>query len=111
MLPPGVDPRKMQQLMRQMGMESRDIPARKVVIETEEGSYVLDDPQVTEIKMQGQASFQIAGEVRFEAHASEGDIEMVMSQAGCGREEAEGALRASNGDIAEAIISLKEKRQ
>ncbi len=97
----------MKQMMRQMGIESKEIPASKVVIETEDGNLIISNPQVTEINMQGQKSFQIAGDVSKEASISKEDIEMVVSQAGCSAEEAEAALKKSGGDIAEAIMSLK----
>lgn len=110
MLPPGMDPRKMQQLMRQMGINSRPIEARRVVIEAEEGNYIIKEPQVTEVVMQGQKSFQVSGEVVLEAAISREDAELVASQAGCSLEDAERALKESGGDIAQAILSLKGKQ-
>lgn len=107
MMPPGMDPKKMQQVMKQMGIQSKDIDAKQVVIETEDGNYVIKNPQVVEISMQGQKSFQISGEVTQETSLSKEDIEMVVSQANCSEQEAEDALKKCNGDIAEAILSLK----
>jgi len=102
-----MDPRKMAQLMKQMGIQSKEINARRVVIETDDGNYVISSPQVTEINMQGQVSFQIAGAVKLENAVSKEDIEMVMKETGCSWEEADGALAQSDGDIAQAIIALK----
>lgn len=102
-----MDPRKMQQMMRQMGIQSQEIPATRVVIETDDGNIVINTPQVTEINMQGNKSFQIAGEVSKEASISEDDVEMVVTQAECSEEDARAALEKSGGDIAEAIMSLK----
>lgn len=31
----GIDPRRMQSMMKQMGIENKDIPAKKVIIETD----------------------------------------------------------------------------
>jgi len=106
---PGMDPKKMQHLMKQMGIKSEDIPATKVIIETESGKYVVENPEVVQITMQGQKSFQISGEVKFEEGIKEEDVKMVMEQAGCSEKEAVEALAKTNGDIAEAIVLLGEK--
>jgi nascent polypeptide-associated complex subunit alpha len=45
-----------------------------------------------------------------EVKISEDDVEFVASQAGVSREEARRALLESRGDIAEAILKLREKR-
>jgi nascent polypeptide-associated complex subunit alpha len=107
MIPGGMDPKKMQALMRQMGIKSEDIAAKKVVIETDSGSsIIIENPQVTQITMQGQKSFQIAGDVRTEEKASGDDIKLVVEKTGCSEEAAKSALEKSGGDIAEAIMSL-----
>ena len=106
-----MDPRKMEQLMRQMGIQSKEIPATRVVIETEDGNLVIGNPQVTQIDMQGNKSFQINVEVSREAAISEEDIDMVVSQANCSAEDARKALEDSGGDIAAAILSLSEDGQ
>ena len=105
-----MDPKKMQQLMKQMGIQQKEISAKRVTIETDDGNYIITKPQVTEVIMQGQRTFQIAGDVKLETAVSKEDVEMVMSQTGCDWETAEGALVSSDGDIAEAIISLKPER-
>ncbi len=107
MIPGGLDPKKMQQMMRQMGIKSDEIPATKVTIETESGTtLIIENPQVTQITMQGQKSFQIAGDVRTEEKSSGDDIKLVMEKTGCSEEQAKDALEKSKGDIAEAILSL-----
>ena len=107
---PGLDPKKMQAMMRQMGIQSEEISAKSVTIETDSGKMIIENPQVTQITMQGQKSFQIVGDVRME-QGSEEDIRMIMEQAGCSEEEAKAALEKSNGDIAEAILSLTEGKE
>jgi len=109
MMPGGMDPKKMGQLMRQMGIKSEEIPATRVSIETEGGKYVIENPQVVQITMQGQKSFQISGEARFEEGIKKEDVEMVAEQAGCSEEEARDALDKTGGNIAEAIVLLGEK--
>lgn len=111
MIPGGMDPKKMQALMRQMGIKSEDIAATSVVIETESLRIVIDQPQVTKISMQGQDSFQISGSVKTEEKTSSEDIKMVMEQAGCSEEEAKEALEKSEGDIAQAIVLMTEGKE
>ena len=99
MIPGGMDPKKMQAMMRQMGIKSEEIPSSKVVIETETGALVIDNPQVVKITMQGQTSFQISGDAKREERISEEDIQMVMDQANCSEEQARAALEENEGDI------------
>jgi NACalpha-BTF3-like transcription factor len=55
--------------------------------------------------MQGQESFQIAGEIIEAEEISEQDIETVIQKTGCSKKEAEKVLKET-GDLAEAILSL-----
>ncbi len=105
---PGMDPKNMAKMMKQMGIKSEEIEAVKVTIELKEGGrLVVFEPSVVQIEMQGSKSFQVSGKVHEEQEAGEDDIKMVMESAGCSREEAMNALRETGGDIAEAIIHLK----
>ena len=104
---PNMDPKKMEQMMRQMGINSKQISAKTVKIETEDGNLIITNPQVTEITMQGQKSYQISGTVSFEEAVKEDDIKLIMEQTGCMKEQAIEALKKTNGDIAEAILLLK----
>jgi nascent polypeptide-associated complex subunit alpha len=105
---PGMDPKGMARMMAQMGIKTEEIDASKVAIELRGGGrLVVFEPQVVQIEMKGQKSFQISGNVQEEQEAGEEDVKMVMEAAGCSREEAQNALREANGDIAEAIIRLK----
>ncbi len=111
MIPGGMDPKKMQAMMRQMGIKSEEIDAVKVTIETSDGKTIrIDQPQVTKITMQGQSSYQIAGEERVEEKSSAEDIKLIMEQTGCSEEEAKAALDKSGGDIAQAILSLQAEK-
>ncbi|MEM4165853.1 MAG: nascent polypeptide-associated complex protein [Candidatus Bilamarchaeaceae archaeon] len=109
MIAGGLDPNKIEQIMRQMGIKSRKIESKRVVIETEEGNYVISQPEVIEIDMRGQKSFQISGVVSFEESLKDEDVRVVMEQAGCSEEQAREALKKTKGDMAEAILLLKEK--
>lgn len=106
MIPGGMDPKKMQAMMRQMGIKSEDIASSRVTIETSDGLIIIEEPQVVKITMQGQSSFQISGNARKEAKTSAEDVKMIMDQTGCSEEAAKGALEKTGGDIAEAILSL-----
>ncbi len=108
MLPGGMDPRKMDALMKQMGIKSEDIKSTRVTIETAEGKLIIDSPQVTQITMQGQKSFQIAGNVRMES-GTEDDVKLIMEKTGCSEEEAKDALAKNNNDLAETLMSLEGK--
>ena len=105
----GLDPKKMQAVMKQMGIEQEEIPAEKVTIEKEDGSKIIIQPaNVTKITMQGQETFQISGDISEESEEAftEEDIQTVIEKTGCSKKEAKQALENSNGDLAEAILEL-----
>lgn len=111
---PGMNPRKMQQMMKKMGMQQEEIPASEVIIKTEDKEIVITEPSVSKINMMGQETFQISGEIHEReketaAEISEEDVKTVVEQAGCSKEEAKKALEESSGDIAEAILKLKKE--
>ena len=95
--------------MKQMGISQDEIPATKVVIEKpDSGKIIIENPSVTKIKIQGQESFQIIGEIKEESPApeiSEEDIKTITEKTGCTPEEARKTLEKT-GDLAEAILEL-----
>ena len=107
----GLYPRRMQSMMKQMGIENKEIDATRVIIETKDSKIIIEEPQVTKITMQGQSSFQIAGEIKEEKELviPQEDIEMVASQANISDEKAKELLEKSEGDIAKAITLLDEE--
>lgn len=105
MLP--MDPRQMQAIMRQMGVKSRIVDAKRVVIECGDTSIVIDNPQVVEMEVKGEKSYNVTGKVREETVLNEEDIRLVMESTGATREEAIAALK-KEGDVASAIVFLKE---
>jgi nascent polypeptide-associated complex subunit alpha len=111
MIPPGVDPRKMDQLMRQMGIRQEEICSSRVVIEKEDGAIIIDNPSVIKITMQGNSSFQVSGDIRTVATISNDDVKMVAEQACVSEEKASEALKAADGDIAKAILSLQSGKE
>lgn len=108
---PGLDPKKMQALMRQMGMSQEEIPAKRVIIETDNKNIIINEPSVIKIKMQGQTNFQISGDVSEEENleeenSTEDDIQTIMEKTGCSKEKSKEALEKSGGDLADAILDL-----
>ncbi len=102
-----IDPKKIQGMMKQLGMKQEDIPASRVIIEQENKKIIIETPQVAKVTIQGQESWQITGQAREEEKGiSEDDIKVIMEKTGRGRKEAEEALKNANGDLAEAILSL-----
>ena len=107
----GMDPKKMQAVMKQMGISQTDIDASKVIIEKSDGNrIIIEEPSVVKIKMQGQEQYQISGEAREESGEkfSEDDIKTVMEKTGVSESKAKSALEKSDGDLAEAILELSE---
>ncbi len=108
-----LDPKKMQAVMKQLGMQQEEIDAQRVIIErTDESRIIIEEPSVVKIEMQGQESFQVSGVIREEKTEkelfSEQDIKTVMEKTGTTKEQAISALEANNGDLAEAILELSE---
>lgn len=108
---PNLNPKKMQALMKQMGMSQEEIPAEKVIIEkTDNSKIIIENPSVTKIKVQGQETFQISGDERQESatvEISEEDIKTVMEKTSSSKEDAKKALEKTN-DLAEAILELSK---
>ncbi|MBU2616445.1 MAG: Nascent polypeptide-associated complex protein [Nanoarchaeota archaeon] len=105
----GLDPKKMQAVMKQMGISQDEIDASRVTIEKTDGNKItINNPSITKIVMQGQESFQISGEVTEDQGTSEEDVTTVMEKTSSTREQAEKALENSNGDLAEAILELSK---
>ncbi len=113
MFPGKVNPKKMKQMMKQMGMEMEEIEGvEKVVIYTPAGNYVFDNAQVVATTMQGVTTYQLSGDARFEAAVPEipdEDVALVASQTGVAEEAARKALVETRGDIAEASLKLSQQ--
>ena len=97
-------------MMKQMGIQQVDIPATEVIIRTEDKEIVITSPSVAKVNMMGQESLQITGKLEEyeEEKITEEDIETVMEKADASKAEAKKALEDNDGDIAAAILSLKE---
>lgn len=103
----GLNPKKMQAMMKQLGINQEEISATKVTIETPDKNIIISNPNVQKINMQGQESFQISGDISEEDNLSEDDIKLVAEKTGKSEDEARKTLEETK-DIAEAIIKLSE---
>ena len=120
----GMNPRKMQQMMKQMGIDVTEIDAESVTITTTDGEQlVFDAPEITRMDAQGSQTYQIVGEPETKAAGAvegdtateepteeaipEDDVKLVASQASASKSDAREALEAEDGDLAAAISRLK----
>lgn len=101
-----MNPKKMQALMKQMGIDQQEIDARRVVIEKDGGKLVILEPSVVRVRVQGQETFQISGQVtEEEAGISDDDVKTVMEKTGATEEQSRESLQKT-GDLAESILEL-----
>lgn len=111
-MPGKVNQRQMNQMMRRLGINIKNIDnVDKVIIQTDTKEYIFDDAEVTLMDAQGQKSFQITGKYIIKDRIEEtqkDDIKLVVDQTGKSEEEARKALEETNGDIAEAILKLSD---
>jgi len=124
----GMNPRKMKQMMKQMGIDVTELDAEEVVIRTADEELVFSDVQVTRMDAQGQETYQVVGEPEVseageaagavetgEADAGsdggdtipEDDVELVATRASVSKSDALEALEAEDGDLAAAIARLE----
>jgi nascent polypeptide-associated complex subunit alpha len=107
----GMNPKQMASMMKQMGIKSEEVDCSRVIFEKSDGTkMIVENPQVTQVEMQGQMSFQVAGEVKKQGVESDekSDIELIMEKTGASKHDAEDALLESGGDLAEAIVKLQK---
>ncbi|MBT3405410.1 nascent polypeptide-associated complex protein [archaeon] len=106
----GLNPKKMQGLMKQMGISQSEIDASKVIIEKADGGkLIIENPSVTKMNVQGNEMLQVSGEIKKENEAptiSEDDVKQVVEKTGATEEQAKKVLESVNGDLAEAILEL-----
>lgn len=111
MFPKGMNPKKLKQMMKQMGIDVEVIEdVKEVKIITEDKEIVFKDPEVTIMNVQGSNTYQITGtpEEREISTIKREDIDLVMEKAGVTEEDAKNALKETGGDIAAAIMKLME---
>ncbi|MBU1201946.1 MAG: nascent polypeptide-associated complex protein [Nanoarchaeota archaeon] len=109
---PGINPRQMKQAMKKMGLQQTELDVLQVIFKMKDVDLVIDNPSVSKINMMGQETYQVVGEVREQKadatpEISEEDIQTVVEQVGCLEKEAKKALEETKGDLALAIMNLK----
>jgi nascent polypeptide-associated complex subunit alpha len=125
-----MNPRKMKQMMEQMGIDVTELDVEEVVIRTGDEDLVFDDAQVTRMDAQGQQTYQVVGEPESRdpgaaaaIEAGDGsdagddgdeddgipddDIALVAENADVDAETAREALAETDGDLAAAIAKLE----
>ncbi|WP_178916399.1 nascent polypeptide-associated complex protein [Natronomonas gomsonensis] len=123
----GMNPRKMEQMMSQMGIDLTDIDAEEVIIRTADEELVFHDAEVQRMDAQGQQTYQIVGDPDTrprgeESEAIEGesesesdaggsefsdeDVEIVARRAEVPEERAREVLEET-GDLAAAVQKLE----
>ena len=127
----GLNPRKMQQMMKQMGIDIEEIDAEEIIIRTADEELVFDDAEVQRMDAQGQATYTITGEPETRAAGEEeaiplgegddesasdaggagdipdSDVNIVAQRTGATEETAREALEAEDGDLAAAVSRLE----
>ncbi len=122
----GLNPRKMKQMMSQMGIDLEEIDAEEVIIRTAEEELVFHDAEVQRMDAQGQQTYQVVGDPNTRPRGegggdesaadsddsgsggefSEDDVEIVAMRTGVSEEKAREALEET-GDLAAAVQKLE----
>lgn len=124
MFPGGkINPKQLKQMertMKKMGMNMKELKGvEEVVIVLKDKELVIKDAEVSMMNAMGQKTYQVTGKAEErikgsgDSSASEekaeifdDDIELVASQTGKSKSEAQKVLEETNGDLAEAIMRL-----
>jgi len=124
--------RQMRRRMQQQGIDMDQIEATRVIIEGLDKTLIIDQPEVILMKQMGQEIYQVIGDAHeasqgeqiiiksdqeeillsqdeLKATITENDVMLVASQANVDTEEARAVLYDCDGDIAKAILFLKNR--
>ena len=105
----GINQKQLKMAMKKMGVSQQEINATEVIIKTANKEIIVRNPQVMKVKMGGEESLQITGQLeeRTLEKFTEEDVKTVMEQTNKGEDEAKEALENHDGNLAEAILSLQ----
>lgn len=122
-----MNPKRLQAMMRQMGIDMEDIDdVEEVVIRTADKDIVIKPAEVSRITQSGQESWQVVGKVAYVPKSgakpatttaaapaapaapkfTDEDVALVAEQAKVSKEAARKALQETDGQPAEAILKL-----
>lgn len=110
---PKMNPRDLAKAMQRMGIQQHEVDAQEVIIRCADKDIIIQNPQVARVNMMGQETWQVTGPAVEKARSSvpdikEEDIKTVMDQTNASREAALSAIKAANGDLAQAILDLSQ---
>lgn len=113
--------RNAMRMMQRLGMETKEVKnVKEVIIKTTDKNIVIEEPNVVSLTMEKQTMFQVIGgnkreedtsQEEVEVEVADNDVKLVADQANVSIEKARLALIEAEGDLARAIISLKEKEK
>ena len=131
----GLNPRKMKQMMKQMGIDVDELDVEEVVIRKSDGEeLVFDDPEITVMDARGQQTYQVVGDPQSrdatgdasavesgeseidesaesgatgDADIPDSDVEIVAQRTGSTEDDAREALENADGDLAAAVERLE----
>jgi nascent polypeptide-associated complex subunit alpha len=130
----GMNPRKLNQMMEQMGIDIEELDAEEIVIRTGDEELVFDQPDVQRMDAQGQATYTITGEPETREAGEEAtplgagdkgtidagtgsesggdgipeeDVGIVAQRTGASQDDAREALEETDGDLAAAVSRLE----
>lgn len=126
--------RQMRRKMQSQGIDMDQIEATRVIIEGSQKTLVIEQPEVILMKQAGQEIYQVVGsadeyapdefsvsestedveleqleESDVKPTITENDIMLVASQGNVEPDEAKAVLMECNGDIAKAILLIKNR--
>lgn len=126
--------RQMRRKMQQQGIDMDQVDATRVIIEGLDKTLVIDEPEVILMRQMGQEIYQVVGSAKeyssseisiaeneemeeqtlleppeIKPNITENDIMLVATQTNVSQEEAEAVLKECEGNIAKAILLLKNR--
>lgn len=105
----------MRRMMDKMGLNVNEIDdVQEVLIRTDKKEIVIEKPIVAEMKGQGNTMFTVTTEDEYSEREletqnfSDEDVQLVCDETGVDEETAKNALAEADGDLARAILLLKD---
>lgn len=105
----GLNQRDIKLAMKKMGLKEEEIKADEVIIKSNNKMLIIKNPHVSKVEFMGEKTFQISGNIEEKEVLNDKDIDIIMEQVKCTREEAENALKSNKGELAKAILWLQNK--
>ena len=107
----GNDPKKIQQMMKKLNLNVRQIEAETVVIKAKDKEIIINKPEIMIADMMGKEVYQITGEVYEKTPVDESDISLVMEKTGKDRNTVVRKLEELDNDLAKTIRELKQNEE